>query len=199
MFRSALKNMKKSGDGPGLEEELSLFIVLLESKMRENPEWRLAGEDFDELGQDFLQLNAMAYFQDEALDRLLRHCSLFFTPKDFAFLEKHNFQYGENPKIDKRCDEILGRAYGKIQPFWSFSFTLCRELTKGEHPISPMDAWWFGLIDEVLGSPSLTRRTIKERVKNRLMENISMSNFDRLVDDEQIFGKKQPIEKRPRP
>ena len=153
IVRSALKNVKKPEDGPSLEEELGLFNVILESKIRENPNWRLAGEDFNELGQDFLQLNAMAYFQDEALDRLIRHSDLFFTPKDFAFFQKHNFEYGEDQKIRKRCDEILGRAYGKIQPFWSFSFTLCRELTKGEHPISPMDAWWFGLIDEVFGKP----------------------------------------------
>lgn len=189
MIRSALKNVKRPEDGPSLEDELSLFNVLLESKIGENPEWRLTKEDFDELEQDFHQLNAMTRVQDEALDQLLRHSDLFLSPENFAFFEKQNFVYSDDPKIKKRLDEILDRAYGKIEPLWSFSFTLCRELTKGEHPISPVDAWWFGLIDEVLGSPSLTRRTIRETVKDRLMENISVSNFDRLVDYEKIFNK----------
>ena len=79
MVRAALKNTKKVGDGPTLEEELSLFNVFLASKMKENPEWRLTREDFDELGEDFLQLKAMACFQDEALDRLIRHSDLFMS------------------------------------------------------------------------------------------------------------------------
>ena len=144
-------------------------------------------------------MNAMAYFQDEALDRLISLSRFVHCTKRILISSKHNYEYGEDPKIRKQCDEILDRAYGKIEPLWSFSFTLCRELTKGEHPISPIDAWWFGLIDEVLGSPSLTRRTIQGRVKDRLMGNISMSNFEQLVDDEQIFGKNPPIEKRARP
>jgi ATP-dependent protease ClpP protease subunit len=189
IVRSALKNIKNPKDGLSLGDELSLFNMLLESKIREYQDWRLTEEDFDELRQDFLQLNAMAYFQDEALDRLLRHSELFLSAKEFTFFEKHNFAFGDDPKIKKRVDGILERAYWRIEPLWSFSFTLCRELTRGEHPISPVDSWWFGLIDEVLGSPSLTRRTIRETVKDRLMENISVSNFDRLVDFEKIFGK----------
>lgn len=81
-----------------------------------------------------------------------------------------------------------GGAYEKIEPLWSFSLTLCRELTRGEHPISPEDAWWLGLIDEVLGSPSLTRRPIREKVKERLMEKISAYDFDQFVDYEKLFG-----------
>jgi hypothetical protein len=198
VVRAALKKPKKVEDGPALEEELSLFNVFLASKMKENPEWRLTKEDFDELGEDFLQLNAMARIQDEALDRLVRHSDLFMSPKDLAFFEKYTYEDTEDPKIRKRCDEILDRAYERIEPLWSFSLTLCRELTKGEHPISPVDAWWFGLIDEVLGSPSLTRRTIRETVKGRLVQNISVSDFDRFVDYEKIFGKGRPIDKRPR-
>jgi len=68
-------------------------------------------------------------------------------------------------------------------------------LTAGEHPISPEDAWWLGLIDEVLGSPSLTRRTIREKVKDRILERVSIHDFDRLVDYEKVFGDGRLIEK----
>lgn len=102
MVRSVLKNVKKHEERTNLDEELTLFNVLLESKIRENPEWRLTKEDFVELEQDFLQLLAMTNVQDEALDQLLRHSDLFLSPKDFAFIGKHNFQYSEDPKIKKK-------------------------------------------------------------------------------------------------
>jgi hypothetical protein len=198
VVRAALEKIRMVEDGPALEEELSLFNVFLAGKMKENPEWRLTKEDFDELGEDFLQLNAMARIQDDAVDRLIRHSDLFMSPKDLAFFGKYTYEDTIDAKIKKKCDEFLDRAYEKIEPLWSFSLTLCRELTKGEHPISPVDAWWFGLIDEVLGSPSLTRRTIRETVKGRLVQNISVSDCDRFVDYEKIFGKGRPIEKRSR-
>ena len=109
-------------------------------------------------------------------------------PGDRDFFVRHTYEDTKDPKIKKKCEEILEQAYTKIEPLWSFSFTLCRELTAGEHPISPEDAWWLGLIDEVLGSPSLTRRTIREGVKERLIQNISVHDFDRLVDYETLFA-----------
>jgi hypothetical protein len=184
----ALKKVKEDDDGPNLEDELILFNLLLAAKIKENPKWRLTSEDFNDLEQDFLQMNAMAYFQDEALDWLLRLADLFMSPRDMQFFMKYTYEDTDNPKISKKCDEIVGRAYDKIEPLWSFSLTLCRELTAGEHPISPEDAWWLGLIDEVLGSPSLTRRKIRENVKGWMIEKISVHDFDRFVDYEKLFG-----------
>jgi hypothetical protein len=186
LVRAALKKVEMKEDGPNLEDELSLFNILLASKIRENRGW-LTNEDFTELEEDFQQLNAMAYFQDEALERLIKLSDLFMSPKDMEFFMKYTYEDTADPKIRKKCDEILGRAYEKIEPLWAFSLTLCRELTRGEHPISPEDAWWLGLIDEALGSPSLTRRTIREKVKERLIEKISVRDFDRFVDYESLF------------
>jgi ATP-dependent protease ClpP protease subunit len=188
LVRSALKKVEVKEDEPNLEDELSLFNVLLASKIKENPRWRLTNEDFTGLEEDFQQLNTMAYFQDEALDRLIRLSDLFMSPKDLEFFMKYTYEDTEDPKIRKKCDKIVGRAYEKIELQWAFSLTLCRELTAGEHPISPEDDWWLGLIDEVLGSPSLTRRTIKERVKGRLIEKITVHDFDRFVDYEKLFN-----------
>jgi hypothetical protein len=187
MVRAALKKVKED-DGPKLEDELSLFNVLLAGRIKENPHWRLTNEDFSEQEQDFLQLNAMAYFQDEALDRLIKLSDLFMSPKDLEFFMRYTYEDADDPRIREKCDKIVGRAYEKIEPLWSFSLTLCRELTGGEHPISPADAWWLGLIDEVLGSPSLTRRMIREKVRDRLLERVSIHDFDRFVDYDKVFS-----------
>jgi ATP-dependent protease ClpP protease subunit len=188
VLRAALKNVERDENEPDLEDDLSLFHVLLASKIKEDPHWRLTAENFDALAQDFLQLNAMAYFQDEALDWVMRLADSFISSKDFEYLMEHSCGEPAGPKIQEKCEKIVSQAYEKIEPLWSFSLTLCRELTGGEHPIPPEDAWWLGLIDEVLGSPSLTRRTIQEKVKDRLMEKITVKDFDRFVDYEKLFN-----------
>lgn len=98
MVRAALKKVKED-DGPKLEDELSLFNVLLAGRIKEDPHWRLTNEDFSELEQDFLQLNAMAYFQDEALDRLIKLSDLFMSPKDLEFFMRYTYEDTDDPRI----------------------------------------------------------------------------------------------------
>lgn len=180
--------LKKAGEEEeseskmSIREELILLNVLLADKIKENPNWRLTTQDFNELEQDFLQLNAMINAGDEVCDRLRKFVDLFMPPKDQKFFQKHTYEDTVDPKIRERCDAILDRAYSKIEPLWSFSLSLCRTLSMGETPISPVDAWWLGLIDEVLGSPSLTRREIRTDVKYKLISMIPTSDFDKLVD-----------------
>jgi hypothetical protein len=102
--------------------------------------------------------------------------------KDQNFFQKYTYEDTDDPKIRERCDAIIDRAYVKIEPLWSFSLSLCRRLSLGENPISPADVWWLGLVDEVLGSTLLTRRTIRTSVKKRLISKISVVDFEKLVD-----------------
>lgn len=182
--------LKKSGEEEeseskmSIREEIILLNVLLADKIKENPSWRLTTQAFNELEQDFLQLNAMINVGNELCDRLRKYFDLFMPPKDQKFFQKHTYEETVDPKIREKCDEILDRAYAKIEPLWSFSLSFCRTLSMGENPISPVDAWWLGLIDEVLGSPSLTRREIRADVKYKLINMIPTSDFNKLVHDE---------------
>ncbi len=180
--RAALKKVQDDEEKSEIIDEITMLNVILASKINNNPKWRLTTEDFNELEQDFIQLNAMEYFQDEGLDRLIRFGDLFIPPKDMKFFRRYTYEDTEDPKIKAKADEIIDRAYGKIEPLWAFSLTLCRELTAGEYPISPEDAWWLGLIDEVLGSPSLTRRVIGKKVKSLLIGKLSIHDFVRFVE-----------------
>ncbi len=124
MIRVALKKVEMNEDEPNLEDELSLFNVLLPSKIKESPYWRLTTENFNTLAQDFLQLNAMAYFQDEALGWVLRLADSFISSKDFQYLMDHSCGGPDGMKIQEKCDKIISQAYEKIEPLWSFSYTL---------------------------------------------------------------------------
>jgi hypothetical protein len=185
IVRATLKKIREEEESESkmtISEELILLNILLASKIRRDINWRLTTQDFNELEQDFLQLNAMINKGEEVCDRLRKFTDLFMPTKDQKFFQKYTYEDTFDPKIRNKCDEILNRAYTKIEPLWSFSLSLCRELSMGENPISPVDAWWLGLIDEVLGSPSLTRRAIRTDVKHRLINMIPTSDFDKLIE-----------------
>jgi ATP-dependent protease ClpP protease subunit len=42
-----------------------------------------------------------------------------------------------------------------LQPLWLFFVALCHSLQTGENTLSARDAYWLGLVDEVLGDPDL--------------------------------------------
>jgi len=49
--------------------------------------------------------------------------------------------------------EWLGEKIGhKIQPLWYFMVSLCRRLQSADYDLSPEEAYWLGLVDEVPGS-----------------------------------------------
>jgi len=62
MVRAALKKVEKKEDEPNLEDDLSLFNVLLASKIAEGPHWSLTAENLDALAQDFFQLKRNGVF-----------------------------------------------------------------------------------------------------------------------------------------
>lgn len=50
-----------------------------------------------------------------------------------------------------------------IRPIWLFFVALCHALQAGEYELTPLDAFWLGLIDEVVGrKEEVTLRLIVE-------------------------------------
>jgi hypothetical protein len=55
----------------------------------------------------------------------------------------------------QRAEKKLEKVRPYFQPLWSFFVALCHALQEGENELTALDAFWLGLIDEVLGSTSL--------------------------------------------
>src|SRR5205814_9379505 len=98
------------------------------------------------------------------LDQVLQHKDVLLSVEDRGFFQQHRDSELDNPAVARKTDEIADRAEKKIESFWSFTITLCRYLNRGENPIAPEDAWWMGLIDEVMGTP-MTHRRLSGRVR----------------------------------
>ena len=45
---------------------------------------------------------------------------------------------------------------------WHIVVSICRVLQSGEYPLTPEDAYWMGLVDEVVGSQLPCMRTFAE-------------------------------------
>jgi ATP-dependent protease ClpP protease subunit len=55
----------------------------------------------------------------------------------------------------ERAQKKLEKVRPYFQPLWSFFVALCHALQEGENELGPVDAFWLGLIDEVLGMRDL--------------------------------------------
>jgi ATP-dependent protease ClpP protease subunit len=164
-----------------IRRQAHLLDVLLANRLARDENWLLSEEDFTALGQSFRDLQKVAdgFFQDDLLDQLTKYFDLFVPKKDRDFLNRHNNEKDlDDPKFAKALDEIVERANAKIEPLWTFTVAFCRRLNIGENSVSPADAWWLGLIDEVIGTP-LVRRTLPERTRQSLRKQLPMADSAR--------------------
>ena len=67
----------------------------------------------------------------------------------------------ERAAIEALTDEnahtakIIQIVRPRLEPAWSFFVALCHALHEGENKLTAKDAYWLGLIDEVLGDPDM--------------------------------------------
>jgi ATP-dependent protease ClpP protease subunit len=55
-----------------------------------------------------------------------------------------------------REEWLFSTVQKRLWPIWSFFVSLCRQLQKEDHWLSAEDAYWLGLIDEVIGRDDLS-------------------------------------------
>lgn len=77
----------------------------------------------------------------------------------FFLQPEERIEYDTIPKeqAQERSEFLMSCVAHKLNPIWGLVVSLSRCLQAGEHTINPIDAYWLGLADEVIGSdlPSL--------------------------------------------
>jgi ATP-dependent protease ClpP protease subunit len=103
------------------------------------------------IADDFFLLNE--YLDTHATDRLLEWCSRYskfaISPAESAEIEQIADEQARNLKMIEKVQPLL-------QPVWSFFIALCHALQEGENELTANDAYWLGLVDEVMGRPNLS-------------------------------------------
>jgi hypothetical protein len=181
IIQSALKGIKIE---PDAAKSMAMEILMLNSvfanRLKNDPKWMLSSEDYGQLEFELEELEAVAgkIFQTETLDQLLQFEEQFMSASERQFCARHG--ESKNAKLRAKADEIIDRAYTKIEPLWAFTVALCGELNKGENELTPEDAWWLGLIDEVIGTPT-TRRELPEKIRESLLKQMPLSEAERYI------------------
>jgi hypothetical protein len=82
----------------------------------------------------------------------------FLTEKE---IEQYNTLKTSDPK---KAKALLGTAaFPRLEPLWYYTVSLCRALFEGENRLTPEDAYWMGIIDEVIGTNLVGFRIVAEQ------------------------------------
>ena len=57
----------------------------------------------------------------------------------------------EKVSSEERPDWLLEKTKNQLHPLWYYFVSICRALQEGENYLSAQDAYWLGLIDEIIG------------------------------------------------
>jgi ATP-dependent protease ClpP protease subunit len=117
---------------------------------KEEPEWSFQTEGVHRLTDDFLLFHEyQAIAQSEPFKRWCSQIGFFLVDEK----ERYEInQIGDRQAEQNAWTEKVGP---ELQPVWTFFVALCHSLQQGENELTAQDAYWLGLIDEVIGDEDL--------------------------------------------
>ena len=149
-FAALVASLRSTESKSGIidvSNQAGLFRHLLDLEVATNP-----GLDLIELlpmvEDDYLQLRDFFFgaYQRNLQAIVATSGATFLTPDEELEMlaEEHNGKKA-------RFEYLLRTVSPRLEPLWFFVVSLCRALQEGEYPMSPEDAYWAGLVDEVVG------------------------------------------------
>jgi hypothetical protein len=147
---------KKLSHDRGSQSELLKAIIDFEST--QSGDSTLTPSRIDFIQESFFQLDDFFHgrYWTNLTSIVEDRGELFLTPEEEAALKEI-----ENP--DHKRSYIFQCVGPRLHPVWYLVVSLSRCLQQGEHPVLPEDAYWIGLVDEVVGAPLLSVRNMMER------------------------------------
>lgn len=133
------------------QESLKQIIAFEIANNKNNPDWSLAKEGLSQVNHDFnLFQEYIGKHRHAWIEEFCEQWKNFLlSPEDKAEIRKLSHDQQKAARITKLSPVLL--------PLWLFFGALCHVLQEEENPLTPIDAYWLGLIEEVAGSnlPSL--------------------------------------------
>lgn len=157
---SDLSKFKSKPRASGADQDAQILRNLLANQVKEHkshPDWRLDEDSLQELVQDYLLL------RDYSFGPHTHYVSFAVASFGPAFLGTDDFKkWAELQKTDSSAATkfLTPVVYKQIREFWYFAVCLCRFMQAGENPLLAEDAYWLGIVDEVLGTDMAGERTV---------------------------------------
>jgi hypothetical protein len=130
------------------------------AKNKHLPGWRFSKRGLSRVSDDFLLTKEYisAYESKTMLDECQRYAVFF--------LKDHHREALSQVPEESLEEEKLKIIKPVIRPVWLFFVALCHILQESEYELTATDAYWLGLIDEVIGMPELiTFRMVVEETR----------------------------------
>jgi len=129
-----------------MESAMLRSIIGFELKNhKDDPTWSFRNRGLLQVNDDFflLQEYVLSAFSEQFRQLCERWGKFVLGPAEVAELDKL-------PEQEQNASK-LAKLRPHFQPAWSFLVALCHALQEGENELMALDAFWLGLIDEVLG------------------------------------------------
>ncbi len=144
-----------------LEFDAKILNLILDYKLEhyKGKDWRLAGVGLVEVQEDFVLIfDYHSPKHKQRLNPLITRWKSFFLSQE----EKQELEKFTASQEQERQKWIREKVNPKIQPLWYFVVSICRLLQNGEFRLSPVNAYWLGIINEVIGADLVNMRTLVE-------------------------------------
>jgi ATP-dependent protease ClpP protease subunit len=153
------KKLPEGGSWLKTEAELLRRLIKYELADRKSENWTLSAGGIDELALDFKSLADYLFgpHQETLENHLDSFGVLFLTPEQIA-----EYQGRRKLDVDEAAKWLRQQARPLVEPMWYFVVSLCRLLQAGEYGLNATDAYWLGIVDEVIGERLPTLRLIAE-------------------------------------
>jgi ATP-dependent protease ClpP protease subunit len=123
-----------------------------------NPGWTFKDGGLTRLAEDFFLI--AEYLESQQSERIKYWCGVIgqyaLSKEELAEIDKITDESAKNEALTTKVQPYL-------QPLWSFFVALCHALQEDDNELTAEDAYWLGLIDEVMSDTSLlTERWFEE-------------------------------------
>lgn len=152
----------KAGIGPKrlAQTEAARLKAIIDFEVatnKKNPSWTFKDGGLSRLADDFFILNE--YLESQQSDRFKNWCRRI---GQFALSDTDAAELKEITDEKVKDERTIEKVQPLLQPLWSFFVALCHALQEGENELTAADAYWLGLVDEVMGVALPTTRWIEE-------------------------------------
>jgi ATP-dependent protease ClpP protease subunit len=135
---------------------LKRLIDFKVNETRNEKNWSFSKKGIGEVQQDFTLF--LDYHAGDHM-RNLREQVISWGPVCLDDAETEEYK---NIPPESKEEWLVGKTQDKFKPLWQLLVSICRSLQQDEHIITAKDAYWLGLIDEVIGENLPNRRILME-------------------------------------
>jgi len=162
LTEKVLAKLEFKRPGSDAKQDARVLRALITHELRElkGKGWQLDESGMNRLVQDYFLLRE---FNVGRAHPLYYSSIMTWGPEFLNSQDASQFGQFDLPKDEQLAIKFLDQKTGHyIAHLWFFTITLSHSLSVGENSISSQDAYWLGLIDEVIGKKFQSPRTVME-------------------------------------